>query len=205
MKPSIRVFTLAVTLGVMCSTLASAQSTKAAKPPRPVEGAPAAAATSVPAASPTPTPTAPKVQRSEVITVGNWTVTCAEADESKAKPRCVAVLKIAQDQNGVQRVVFTWTIGVQGGKTVSAVSIPPGILIAPGVSLKVGTGEARKFGFALCQPDHCEAVVPMDEALVRELSAAATAEVSVVAVNGSIAKFNVNLSGFEQALTELAK
>jgi invasion protein IalB len=115
------------------------------------------------------------------------------------------VLKITQNQNNVQRVVFTWLIGVQDGKAISMISVPPGIMIDPGVAVKIGAIEVSKYSYALCQPDYCVAIVPLDDAIVKQLTTAPTAEVSVVAVNGSTVKFTVNLYGFGQALAELTK
>jgi sRNA-binding regulator protein Hfq len=41
--------------------------------------------------------------------------------------------------------------------------------------------------------------------MVKGLSAASTAEVSIYLVNGATAKFTVNMKGFSQALADLGK
>jgi len=163
-------------------------------------------------AQPAPKATAPsppepaKVRRTETIVDDNWTVTCAETDQGGAKRQCSAVLKIAQsDANGAQRIVFTWVIGHQDGKLVSALSMPSGVLIPPGVQIKIGDKETRKLGYSLCQPDHCEALLPLDDQMVKSLDAAATTEVTIYAVNGAGAKFTVNMKGFTQAVADLGK
>ncbi len=149
---------------------------------------------------------APKIRRTETIVDDNWTVTCALTDQSGAKRQCSAVLRIAQtDKNGAQRVVFSWVLGHQDGKLESILLIPPGLLIQPGVEVKIGDKETRKLVYSLCQPDHCEAVLPLDDVMVKGLSAAATTEVTVYAVNGSAVKFTVNMKGFAQALSDLGK
>ena len=189
--------------------LAQTQTAKPAKTPKAAEGASAGqaapATTTTPAASPSPPPTQPKVRRTEVIAADNWTISCAELDQPNTKPRCSAVLKITQTQNNVPRVVFTWLIGVKDGKSLSVLSMPAGVLIGPGVQVKIGDGEARKFTYALCEPDHCEAIVPIDSEIVKELKAAQTAEISVEAVNGSTVKFTADMKGFDQALAEVTK
>lgn len=202
MNSWLRLSGAALVSGALMLSAAFAQEKATPKPkPKPTD----AAGTSAPAAAAaTPAP-APKIQRTEVINAGNWTVTCAQTDQPNAKPRCSATLKITQEANNTQRVVFTWLMGTQEGKPLSVVSIPPGILIAPGVMMKVGAKESVKYAYSLCQPDHCEAIVPLDETLQKELAASPTAEVSVVAVNGSTVKFTVNLAGFEQAFAEVTK
>ena len=177
---------------------------------QPAQPAPKATATSPSEPAPkaaAPSPSEPaKVRRTETIVDDNWTVTCAETDQGGAKRQCSAILKIAQsDKNGAQRVVFTWVIGRQDGKLVSALSMPSGVLIPPGVQIKIGDKETRKLGYSLCEPDHCEALLPLDDPIVKSLDAAATTEVTIYAANGAGAKFTVNMKGFTQALADLGK
>ena len=158
--------------------------------------------TAAPAAAPEPA----KIRRAETIVDDNWTVTCALTDESGAKRQCSAILRIAQtDKNGARRVVFTWVLGRQEGKLMSAISVPSGLQIPPGMEVKIGDRETRKLGYSICQPDHCEALLPLEEPVVKDLSAAPTTEISVRAVNGSVAKFTVNMKGFAQAVADLGK
>jgi invasion protein IalB len=147
-----------------------------------------------------------KIRRAETIVDDNWTVTCALTDQSGAKKQCSALLRIAQtDKNGAQRVVFSWVLGRQDGKLASVFSVPSGVLIQPGVEVKIGDKETRKLVYSLCQPDHCESVLPLDDAMVKGLSAAPTTEVTIYLVNGTSAKFTVNMKGFSQALVDLGK
>ena len=88
---------------------------------------------------------------------------------------------------------------------MSAISVPSGVQIPPGVEVKIGDKETRKLGFSICQPDHCEALLPLEESVVKSLVAAPTTEVSVHAVNGAVAKFTVNMKGFAQAVADLGK
>jgi invasion protein IalB len=147
-----------------------------------------------------------KIRRAETIVDDNWTVTCALTDQSGAKKQCSALLRIAQtDKNGAQRVVFSWVLGRQDGKLASVFSVPSGVLIQPGLEVKIGDKETRKLVYSLCQPDHCESVLPLDDAMVKGLSAAPTTEVTIYLVNGASAKFTVNMKGFSQALVDLGK
>ena len=147
-----------------------------------------------------------KVRRTETIVDDNWTVTCTLTDQVGAKRQCSAALRIAEtDKNGAQRVVFTWVLGRQDGKLMSAISVPSGLQIPPGMEVKIGDKEPRKLGFTICQPDHCEALLPLEDSVVKSLAGAATTEISVRAVNGAVVKFTVNMKGFTQALADLGK
>lgn len=172
--------------------------------------APACAQTAKPAdksSAPAPAPVeAVKIRRAETIVDDNWTVTCAQTDQAEAKRLCSAALKIAQtDKAGAQRVIFTWVIGHQEGKLASAISVPSGVQIPPGMEIKIGDKESRKVGYSICTPDHCEAMLPLEETLVKSLSVAPTTEITIRAVNGADAKFTVNMKGFAQALADIGK
>ncbi len=126
--------------------------------------APVLAQTAQPADK-TPPAEPAKIRRSETIVDDNWTVTCALTDQSGAKKQCSGVLRIAQtDKNGTQRR--------QDGKLESVFSVPSGVLVQPGVEVKIGDKETRKLVYSLCQPDHCESVLPLDDVMVKGLSAA---------------------------------
>ena len=147
-----------------------------------------------------------KLRRAETIVDDNWTVTCAQTDQSGAKRLCSAALRIAQsDKNGAQRIVFTWVLGHQDNKLMSAIYVPTGVQIPPGVEIKIGPQEARKLGYSACAPDHCEALLPLEDAVVKSLSAAPTTEITIRAANGADAKFTVNMKGFAQALADISK
>jgi invasion protein IalB len=181
-----------------------------AEPAQPAPKATAPSQSEPPQPAPKATPPSPpepaKIRRAETIVDDNWTVTCAETDQGGAKRQCSAILKIAgSDKDGAQRVVFTWVIGRQDGKLISALAMPSGVLIPPGVELKISDKETRKLGYSLCQPDHCEALLPLEDPLIKSLDAAATTEVTVYAVNGAGVKFTVNMKGFKQALADLGK
>ncbi len=189
MKPFLLSLALALALPVLASGPALAQGDQ-----------PSDKAASPAAAEPA------KVRRSETIVDDNWTVTCTLTDQAGAKRQCSALLRIAQtEKNGAERVVFSWVLGRQEGKLMSAISVPSGVQIPPGVEVKIGDKETRKLGFSICQPDHCEALLPLEESVVKSLVAAPTTEVSVHAVNGAVAKFTVNMKGFAQAVADLGK
>ena len=175
-----------------------------------IVAAAASAQTSQPAekgaAAPAPAQEPAKIRRTETIVDDNWTVTCAETDKGGAKKQCSAALRIAQaDKSGAQHVVFTWVLGHQDTKLMSAISVPTGVQIPAGLELKIGDKEARKLGYSVCVPDHCEALLPLEDTIVKSLSAAPTTEITIRAVNGSDLKFSVNMKGFAQALADITK
>jgi invasion protein IalB len=163
----------------------------------------AASAQTAPGPATPPAPEPARIHRTETIVEGNWTVTCAQTDQAGTR-HCSAILRITDaDKAGAKRVLFAWVLGHKDGRLTSVITVPTGVLIPPGLEMKIGDKETRKVGYSLCQPDHCEAVLPLDDLLVKSLSAAATTDVTVAAVNGAQAKFTVNMKGFPQALADI--
>lgn len=201
MKFSVSALALLTLVAAIPSTAAVAQAQKPTPPKASVS--PPAPPPNASAATPTPPPV--KIRRTEIDVVDNWTVTCTETDQPNPVRHCSADLKITQTENNVQRIVFTWIIGSQNGKLLSVLSMPAGVLIEPGVQISIGGKEVKKVGYSLCQPDHCEAVIPMDEAIIKDLSGAEITDVSVNAVNGNSVKFTVNMKGFKEALADVRK
>jgi invasion protein IalB len=195
---------LAVSFALLASAACSA--TEAKKPQHGSSESPAAAtSTTVPSQSPSTAKPAEKIVRAESLAYDNWTVNCAYTDQPAAKPACSAVLRIAEKINNVPRVVFTWIIGHQNSELVSVLSMPTGVKIGPGVEVKFGNQTARKYGYSLCAPNRCEAIIPMDATVVTEMKRAATTQVTIVGMSGQNAQFKVDMKGFERALAAVEK
>jgi invasion protein IalB len=181
-------------------------------PPRPAAGktaqqpAPAAAPAGQPAETPqaAPAPHAPVPRRTEILRFDNWTLTCNEFTEGPKKRVCSAQLQVSQQKTN--NVLLAWTVGLdKENRPVSVIQVPTGVSIAPGIEVHLGKAAVRKMPFVSCEPARCTASIPVDNTLVRDISAAATADVIVYAPNGAGVKFNFPLKGFDKAYAELAK
>ncbi len=84
-------------------------------------------------------------------------------------------------------------------------AVPTGVLIAPGIQFSVGDRALQKLPYSLCAPDHCEAILNMDQDTPKALSTHDSAQFLVTGSNGAVAKFTVNLKGFEEALATVGK
>lgn len=143
--------------------------------------------------------------RTEILTYDNWTVTCRDG-QPKEKRVCSAELAISQEANNQRRVVFAWLMGLgKDNVPTSALRFLPGVSITPGLELKFPEKAVRKVPITVCEPTHCEATTPMDDAFVKEASAALQAEVVLQASDGRQVTFTVNMKGFSQALAAVRK
>ena len=150
-------------------------------------------------------PTPPQVPtRTEILNFENWAVTCNEfADSPKAK-RCSALLQILQQNTN--QIVFTWTVAIDDRKQLVAVmQTPTGVVIPPGVELRVGKLPSQKIPFASCDPGRCIATTTVDANLLREMTTSPTAEAVIQGSQGNTVQFNIQLKGFDRAYAVLSR
>jgi invasion protein IalB len=148
--------------------------------------------------------TTPSIRRTETIAIEGWTVTCREVEG--AKRACSAELRVLQqDANNQPRVIFNWVLGLNEGKPLTFLQVPTGVLIQPGIEIKIASKDIRKVPYTLCDQVKCEAVVAMDEAFIKDISAAAITDIIIQAVDGRSLTFGMNTKGFDRALAEIRR
>ena len=203
---SLHIFSSFLAIGIaFIGSEALAQSQAKPVAPKPIAAPNAATPAPVqPPTAPAPAP-APLVQRTEVILADNWVITCVETDKPATKRRCSAELKIIQTVENQNRVVFSWVLAKQDNNMVALLSVPPNVLIGPGLQFKLGDKEMKRTSYLLCVPDRCEASVAMDDAFIGTVQGATTIDIMSVAANGANLKFSVNLKGFDVAMSEVRK
>ena len=173
----------------------------AQRPPAPAPAAPAPAAPAPPAAN---APHAPVPTRTEILNFENWVVTCNEFAEGPRQRVCSALLQIFQQNTN--QIVFAWTIAVDNSKQmVTIMQTPTGVNIPPGVELRVGKAPPHKVPFASCDAGRCVATLPMDTALLKEMTTVPSAEAIIQGVQGNNVQFNIQMKGFDKAYAVLAR
>ena len=188
----------------------SQQFAQAQPQPRPVPAQPArpagaAQAQTAPAPAPAAAPAAPQQPtRTEVLNFDNWSVTCQEFGDPQPRRNCAATLSV--QQQGTTNIVLAWNVTAPDKtRLISVMQLPTGVMIAPGIDVSVGKAAARKFGYARCDQQRCEAVVTLDEAMVRDTAAAEAAQVVMQSSNGQTITFSFPMKGFDKALAALRK
>lgn len=161
----------------------------------------------VPAAPPAavkPPPAVPAIRRTETIAIDGWTVTCREGEG--AKRACSAELRVMQaDANNQQHVIFNWIIGLNDSKMLTIFQVPTGILVQPGVEIRIAAKDVRKVPYTLCDPVKCEAVIAMDDAFIKDVTAAEKTDVVIQATDGRGLTFGMNTKGFDKVLAEIRR
>jgi invasion protein IalB len=160
-----------------------------------------AAQQSAPAAKEQTAP--PQIAKTEASQVGNWLLTCVTFTNAATKRACTAKLQILQERTNA--VAFVWEIGVTNDrKFMSIMHVPTGILIEPGVELRIGKAAARKIGFNACAQTECTSQFPIDEKQIKEIAANANIEASIVAINGASLTYQINPAGIDKAFGQIA-
>jgi invasion protein IalB len=174
-------------------------------PPAPAPAAEPRAQAGAPAAPPPAAPPPPQIPtRTEILNFDNWVVTCNEFAEGPRKRVCSALLQILQQNTN--QMVFTWAVAVDDKRQmITVMQTPTGVLIAPGIELKVGKIPPHKVPFASCDTGRCVATLPMDAALLQEMAAVPTAEAVIQGIQGNTVQFNIQMKGFDKAFAALSR
>jgi invasion protein IalB len=150
-----------------------------------------------PAAPPPP----PTPYRTEILRFDNWLVTCNEF-ESPKKRDCEARLQFVQANTN--QLLLEWTVWLNDNNQLQTrLQTPTGVSIPVGVDLQPEKGPSRKLVFESCETSFCRAGMIMDGNLLRDLTASATAEVTIQASDGNRARFNLQIKGFAKAYAAL--
>jgi invasion protein IalB len=149
----------------------------------------------------TPAPPSSAPVRTETITYDAWTVSCRDTAGGKTKKTCSAVLTMVLQQQNQKVNVGAWIIAHNNeGALLSLLQTPQidiGVLIAKGVMLKLGDGRAHQINYVDCNPQRCEATMPMDDVLVKEAMAAANGPASITFWKTDGADFTINIESIK--------
>ena len=155
-----------------------------------------------PQAQPQQPPAPSPPVRTEIVRFDGWSVTCNEFAEANRKRHCVAQMQV--QPNNASQVVMTWSIAINDNKQfVMAIQTPTGVMIAPGVKLKLEKAAERTVAYESCDSGQCIATQVIDGNLLHDLNAAATAQVTMQANNGNQVNLSFSIKGADKALAHL--
>jgi invasion protein IalB len=69
------------------------------------------------------------------------------------------------------------------------------------VALKLGDGRPHQINYVDCNPQRCEAFMPMDDAIIRKMIATANGPAAIIFWNTDGAAFNIpSIKGIDKAI-----
>jgi invasion protein IalB len=162
-----------------------------------------------PAAPAKPAQDAPR--KIETTTYDSWTVTCDTTASGPAKKKCLATLRLV-NQN--RSPILNWQIGSnEENRYITAIHIPSAlavkqgdktvagpIMVANGIELKFGNGGPRRLSFVTCGPKQCVAEGVIDDAFIKEASANTKATLTVYTLGGAI-PLELAINGIDKAIS----
>jgi len=167
-----------------------------------------------PGAAPTAPPkpaTQEPPRKIETTTYDSWTVTCDTTTGGAAKKKCLASLRIVNQDRGV---VLNWEIGANAeNHYITAIHIPSAlamkqgdktvggpIMVGNGIELKFGNGTVRRLSFVTCGPKQCVAEGLIDDGFVKEASANTKATLTVYTPSAAI-PLELAINGIDKAIS----
>jgi invasion protein IalB len=133
---------------------------------------------------------------------GDWQVVCKSPPPGAKKEVCALVQSVtAEDRNNVGLTVYFQTFS--NGTRVLRVFAPLGVLLPPGLGLKIDDRDVGNAPFLRCQNFACYAQVVASDQLVDQLKAGKTAVFIIFQTEEAGIGIPISLSGFADALTKL--
>lgn len=146
--------------------------------------------------------------RTESKVIGAWQVDCSFGKNNQ-KLGCAAILTVTQkaaakagDEIPQESIVMLWQIGKsQNGNFVSTIQTPTGVVIKPGVQLKLTTAQAEvTLPFVSCDQKACFAGLVMDDYFLKKAVSEQKVNVVLQAVDSKVYTYSFYPKGIDKAM-----
>lgn len=133
---------------------------------------------------------------------GDWQIVCKPPPPGAKNEACAIVQSVtAEDRNNVGLTVYFQKFS--NGTRVLRVFAPLGILLPPGLGLKVDDKDVGNAPFLRCHSFACYAQVVAEDKLVEQLRTGKTAIFIIFQTEEAGIGIPISLKGFGEALTKL--
>jgi invasion protein IalB len=133
---------------------------------------------------------------------GDWTTRC-ETPPGSAHEQCAIVLSVVdQERPSLILVVIVLNTADRKARLMRIVA-PLGVLLPPGISLRIDNADAGRLSFLQCLPNGCVAQLAMDEGLIDKLKNGKTATLGVFQTPEEGVGVQAPLVGFKEAYEQL--
>lgn len=133
---------------------------------------------------------------------GDWQVVCKAPPPGSKKEVCALVQSVtAEDRNNVGLTVYFQKFA--NGTRVLRVFAPLGILLPPGLGLKIDNKDVGHAPFLRCHSFACYAQVVVEDKLVEQLKTGTTAIFIIFQTEEAGIGIPISLKGFAEALPDI--
>lgn len=133
---------------------------------------------------------------------GDWQIVCKAPPPGAKNEVCALVQSVtAEDRNNVGLTVYFQAF--TNGTRVLRVFAPLGVLLPPGLGLKIDDRDVGNAPFLRCQNFACYAQVVAEDKLIEQLKVGKTAVFIIFQTEEAGIGIPISLIGFSQALAQL--
>lgn len=133
---------------------------------------------------------------------GDWQVVCKDPPPGAKNPVCALVQSVtAEDKNNIGLTVYFQKFS--NGTRVLRVFAPLGVLLPPGLGLKIDNKDVGHAPFLRCHSFACYAQVVVEDPLIEQLKTGKTAIFIIFQTEEAGIGIPISLKGFADALKEL--
>ena len=133
---------------------------------------------------------------------GDWQLVCKPPPAGAKAEVCALVQSVtAEDRNNVGLTVYVQKFS--NGSRVLRVFAPVGVLLPPGLGLKIDNQDVGNAPFLRCHAFACYAQVVMDDALIGRLKAGKQAVFIIFQTEEAGIGIPISLAGFDKAVAVL--
>lgn len=133
---------------------------------------------------------------------GDWQVVCKDPPAGSKNPVCALVQSVtAEDKNNIGLTVYFQKFS--NGTRVLRVFAPLGVLLPPGLGLKIDDKDVGHAPFLRCHSFACYAQVVVEDPLVEQLKTGKTAIFIIFQTEEAGIGIPISLKGFGDAMSEL--
>ena len=148
---------------------------------------------------PAPAAGQPAAGQQQQIRVANsgWTKLCSKIKDSE-KSICQILQRITTESG---QFIASAAINEvkEDNKRNLIVSVPPGMLIKPGLAVQIDKNTQRKLEFSICFPNACFAELAVDDSIIAEMKAGNNVVISTRGQRGNQIGFPLSLAGFTKS------
>jgi invasion protein IalB len=133
---------------------------------------------------------------------GDWQIVCKPPPPGAKNETCAMVQSVtAEDRSNVGLTVYVQRFS--DGKRVLRVFAPLGVLLPPGLGLKIDDKDVGHAPFVRCHSFACYAQVMLEDQLIEQLKSGKTAVFIIFQTEEAGIGIPISLAGFNQALLGL--
>lgn len=146
--------------------------------------------------------TTPRAAAEESTKYGNWTAKC-EASKGKVQGGCFIFQNLVLREGGQRVLQFAVGYVATTEAPIALLSLPLGISLPPGVSIRIGDAQPTRVLVERCEPNGCRAGLKLSEELLKQLREGTQLTVTFHDAERRPIEVPLSLDGFEAGLTAL--